>query len=83
MTETGHSKNVANFAKVITFSTGCRADHDPTNPASQFSHRRRVSLSSRFRLFTDNAFRPAKRCRESQSLAVANHHPINKQIISG
>ena len=32
MAETGHAKNVANFATMIAFCTGYGADYDPTNP---------------------------------------------------
>ncbi len=37
MAETGHAKNVANFATMIGFCTGYGGDYNPTNAAIDFA----------------------------------------------
>ena len=94
MAETGHARYAANYAVMITFGsvtvrTMTRRIRHGRRHSRLNSHRSILTSStnstSLIVLIVSQVtpFGSIRRCRESPSLAVANHHPINKQIISG
>lgn len=75
-TETGHAKNAANFAELITFTIACGTTYNPSNPAIQIPSLQALLENAQNTNTTINTLNPP------YSIAVADREtafmPLNK-----
>ena len=82
-TETGHSKNVANFETLITFCKGYGADYKPTEPNQAIASLQSTYTSAKQSVSDVNkAFTPYSKAVENREIAFALLSKLTTRIVN-
>jgi hypothetical protein len=82
-TETGHSKNVANFETLITFCKGYGADYKPTEPNQAIAALQSTYTSAKQSVSDVNkAFTPYSKAVENREIAFAPLSKLTTRIVN-
>lgn len=82
-TETGHSKNVANFETLITFCKGYAGDYNPSEATQQISSLQTLYSASKQSVTDVNkAFTPYSKAVENREIAFEPLSKLTTRIVN-